>query len=255
MTPIKWSIARQVLFAAVSCAGNFLVASLALSSTASADQAVVACPSDGMLGPVAAPAAPTRPGKAPAGLALYVSRDFSVLAPRGWHCVGLYGSSGSFLIVTPEPHDAKDFSDRETRVSGPVVVARRISADTSGRFEAASSDAQVFPAASRFVAKVKRDWPDFAGDVRSAPYPSDRIRRASATTVAFFTPSAAREGIGLVYPLIAGELPIKGVVMLLPKENMDVAELVVRLPGAVEGLERPIALAFKRGHGAPARVR
>ena len=130
-----------------SCTGNFLVASLVASSTARRGQAVVACPSDGMLGPVAAPAAPTRPGKAPAGLALYViPRDLSVLAPRGWHCVGLYGSSGSFLIVTPEPHDAKDFSDRETRVSGPVVVAPR----------------PAFPPTRRDASRQRRSTPRFS---------------------------------------------------------------------------------------------
>jgi hypothetical protein len=29
-----------------------------------------------------------------------------VLAPRGWFCFGVYGSSGSAFLVTPEPIDS-----------------------------------------------------------------------------------------------------------------------------------------------------
>src|SRR5579864_2187946 len=68
----------------------------------------VGCPSDGQLGP----------GEAPRGensqvvaispeiarrLAYYKADHGSgILAPRGWHCFGTYGSNGSNLYVTPE---------------------------------------------------------------------------------------------------------------------------------------------------------
>src|SRR5689334_17256314 len=42
-------------------------------------------------------------------LAHYVAASGpGVLAPRGWHCLGLHGSNGNQLVVTPEVHDARD---------------------------------------------------------------------------------------------------------------------------------------------------
>ena len=61
-----------------------------------------------------------RAGAAAAQLAYYASRDLGVLAPRGWHCLGLEGSNGSVLIVTPEPHGAADLMEES-----PTAWARR----------------------------------------------------------------------------------------------------------------------------------
>src|SRR5262245_60398919 len=66
----------------------------------------VGCRSDGQVGPLEAPT-----GKSPSmtlapetarRLAYYKSEySFGVLAPRGWHCLDLYGSSGDTLYVSP----------------------------------------------------------------------------------------------------------------------------------------------------------
>ena len=70
----------------------------------------VGCPAEGMSGPEPAPATPPADAFIPtpdAGqLALYAAAGLHVLAPRGWHCVEIYGSGGAFLLVTPHPYSA-----------------------------------------------------------------------------------------------------------------------------------------------------
>src|SRR5581483_10908295 len=69
---------------------------------------VVGCESDGQQGPVEAPSGQDR--------AMSVSKDAAqrvayykaeegvgVVAPAGWHCFGVYGSSGSSLYVSADP--------------------------------------------------------------------------------------------------------------------------------------------------------
>ncbi len=72
----------------------------------------IGCRSDGQAGPLAAPkgknAVVDVSGKEARELAFYTAGlDLGVLAPRGWHCFGVYGSSGEALYVTPDPVDAK----------------------------------------------------------------------------------------------------------------------------------------------------
>ena len=67
----------------------------------------VGCPSDGQAGPVPAPRGKSKSvridAKAAQQLAYYEStQHFGVLAPRGWHCFGTYGSDGNSLFVSLE---------------------------------------------------------------------------------------------------------------------------------------------------------
>ena len=211
--------------------------------------AFVGCAADGMLGPVAAPKTPVNMAPPPAGLAVYASDDIEALAPVGWSCFSLYGSSGSALVVTPEAHTRDDFMERELAVSGPAVVVIRYSGDTSGRFLAAAIDAQVFPVARRFVARVKAEGLTAPGDIPAGPFPTDRIKRLSATAVEYETP-AARKGLGVSERVKAGDLPIRGAVVLLPKEQMDVVLIVVRLTAGLDALTPLIVHNFERDHGS-----
>lgn len=106
----------------------------------------VACKSDGQAGPVPPPPETEKIVELDAsvakGLAYYESGvGRGVLAPRGWFCFGVYGSSGSALLVRPEPIDS--FSGYRIPLTGPVVEVNNISGATSGRFEVARVVARV----------------------------------------------------------------------------------------------------------------
>ena len=86
----------------------------------------VGCMSDGQVGPQAAPVienTPVLPTNMAQRLAYYAASGApGVLAPRGWHCFGLYGSNGSRLIVVPRPLASNDFFGKQQfRAAGPVV--------------------------------------------------------------------------------------------------------------------------------------
>jgi hypothetical protein len=75
-----------------------------------------------------------------------------VLARRGWSCVGIEGSGGSILFVTPKPIDLKNyFSDKWKGIDGDGIQIAYALPGTSGRFEAARIAARVFPEARRYV--------------------------------------------------------------------------------------------------------
>lgn len=247
----RWRRCADLL--GVGAAVAFAVAAAASSAAAAEapgqSPAFVGCAADGMLGPVAAPKTPAQISPPPAGLAVYASDDMEALAPAGWSCFSLYGSSGSALVVTPEAHTRDDFIERELAVSGPAVVVIRYSGDTSGRFLAAAIDAQVFPIARRFVARVKAEGLTAPGDIPAGPFPTDRIKRLSATAVEYETP-AALNGLGVSERVKAGDLPIRGAVVLLPKEQMDVVLIVVRLTAGLDALTPLIVHGFERDHGS-----
>ena len=234
--------------AAVATVGLVFAAPAALGETAGV--AYVGCASDGMLGPIAAPKPGVGLPAPPAGLAVYASVDLATLAPVGWSCFSICGSGGSALVVTPEPHSRDDFIERELAVSGPTVVVIRYSGDTSGRFLAAAIDAQVFQVARRFVQRVKAEGLTAPGDIPAGPTATDRIRCLGDTLVAYETP-AGRDGLGTSERIKADGLPIRGAVVLLPKEQMDVVRLAVRQPTGLDALTPTIIRAFERDHGSP----
>jgi hypothetical protein len=210
----------------------------------------VGCPSDGQVGPLPAPGdggkAPSLPHSQALALAYYESRDLGVLAPRGWHCFGLYGSNGSILIVTPEAHTADDLLASTSRIAGPAVQLSYSDGGTSGRFEVAGVAARLFPTEKAFVRKVIAEKVETAGDFLVGPYPYDVLTRRNATEVEFVTPPF-RDGMGTRSRLLKNADPIEGLALLLKgDEDEDLVLLDVRMPSGLRHTVPAIVGAVRR---------
>jgi hypothetical protein len=95
----------------------------------------VGCPSNGQGGPNPAP---KRAGKevvldagAARRVAYYESESskssWGVLAPRGWHCFGTYGSAGTSFTVSPYSVTY----DNLDALNGPFIKVTQLSGETS----------------------------------------------------------------------------------------------------------------------------
>ena len=200
----------------------------------------VGCPSDGQQGPQPAPRnghVPSVSAAAAPQLAYYASRELGVLAPRGWHCLGLEGSNGSSLIVTPEPHHSRDFLNGTPPLRGPFVQIAFSYGGTSGRFEVATVIARVFPEHLDFARRVAAEW--MSEPLPRGPYPGDRLVRLRPNAVGYTTP-AGQAGLGTDNGLAAGDRPINGLVILQLGAEPNLVKLDVRLPAAQAGLATPI---------------
>jgi len=214
-----------------------LALALAAAAPAHGNVAFVGCPSDGQTGPRPAPrrgVVPHVPRAFASRLAYYASGDLGVLAPRGWHCFGLYGSNGSVLIVTPQvvrdPLSA-------TRLRGPAVQIGESLGATSGRFEVARVIAQAFPARLDFARRVAAEG---IGDpLPNGPVATDRIVPLRPTVVAYTTP-AGRAGLGTDSRLAPDDRRIDGLAVLDPNGDMNLVKLDVRLPAGQAALARAI---------------
>jgi hypothetical protein len=210
----------------------------------------VGCESDGQVGPQAAPegqAMKVQWDPATAKKMAYYKDAFSpgVLAPRGWHCFGAYGSSGSFLLVTPQPITRDDiFSDKRSEISGPGIQATLSSSDTSGRFDVARVIARVFPKEKAFVQRVINEKIVPASDFPFGPYPNDELVYKSDRIVAFHTPPNS-EGLGTMSRLEKSSLPIEGVA-ILSSDKLSLFRLCVKLPPDETGLNSHIIRQFER---------
>jgi hypothetical protein len=121
----------------------------------------VGCKSDGQMGPVQAPTGENKVAPITAEmagrLAYYKAEKGSgVLAPRGWYCLGTYGSNGEALYVSPNPIRAADVlsTTKWKGFTGPAIEASFLYGDTSGRFDVARMIARVFPGYRKFLQKV-----------------------------------------------------------------------------------------------------
>jgi hypothetical protein len=208
----------------------------------------VGCPSDGQQGPQRAPASaphgsiPAVPAAAAPQLAYYASNELGVLAPRGWHCIGLEGSDGSFLFVTPDPHDAAELLRHGVLLRGPAVQLGFSFGGTSGRFEVARVIALAFPAHMAFARRVAAEG--FGDPLPAGPYSTDHMVRLRPNAVGYTTP-AGHAGLGTGNWLAPGDRPIDGLAVLDPElgsagTDMDVTKIDVRLPAAQAGLARAI---------------
>jgi hypothetical protein len=209
---------------------------LALPGALPAAVPFVGCASDGQMGPLRAPRAGPAPHVAPAlagRLAFYRSSALGVLAPRGWHCIGLYGSNGAILIVTPAAYRAEDFFSNRAAPRGPAIQLTQSDGGTSGRFDVAALIARLFPAHIAFARRVAAEG---IGDpLPTGPYPSDRLDRRSAREVRYLTPGG-RRGLGTENRFARGTEPVRGLVLLLGDEADDepsALKLDVRLPDAL----------------------
>lgn len=231
--------------------GRLALLGLLLGSAAAAPAAIpaIGCPSDGQTGPEPAPrriVAPSVPRALEPRLAYYRSAALGVVAPRGWHCFGLYGSNGAILIVTPERHGARDLLANPAPLRGPAIQLTLSYGGTSGRFAVAELVARLFPAYRAFARDVAAEG---IGDpLPAGPYPTDILRRRSATEVDYTTP-ANRQGLGTESRLAANGDPIRGLAILHPVDDWDAVSLAVRLPAGQAGLAPAIVEAAHRAYG------
>lgn len=210
----------------------------------------VGCPSDGQQGPLEPPGsgkAPSLPRAAADRLAWYKGNDLGVLAPRGWNCIELYGSSGSALLVTPERHDA-DGLFGSPGFDGPFVIVSVAFGSTSGRFTVASIAGPLFPVAAPFVNDVLNE-PDT--DTKLVSVANDELTRRSDTMVDFVTPPH-KDGLGTDGWVRKSALPVYGTAILLPDEDMDLLMVRARLPVAMVALA-PIIIAQRAGVASDCR--
>src|SRR6185312_8271042 len=170
-----------------------------------------------------------------------------VLAPRGWHCFGTYGSNGSSLFITPKIIDSKlVFSDKWKGFSGPAVQISDEFGGTSGRFGVAEIIARVFPTHKAFVSKVLAEGIESAADFPSGPYPKDKLNYRSKEVVEYETPPQT-EGLGTRSRLQKNESPIFGVAILSgPDEELNLSLLSARLPKGSEALSQVIVQQAER---------
>jgi len=213
----------------------------------------VGCESDGQVGPLDVPKGSDVPvpisAAAARRLAYYkAGEDLGVLAPRGWHCFFVYGSSGTTLLVSPDPMDWTIWREYKD-VTGPVVAIHHgYGATGSGvTLAVAPLIARVFPAYAAFVAGVKKTF-EFE-NFPSGPYKTDTLSYKNKSVVEYKTP-ARTEGLGTSGRIRPGDNSISGVAMLSGKmPEPDSLVLSVRLsdklkvlaPAIIQQLEREAA--------------
>lgn len=133
---------------------------------------VVGCPSDGQLGPMEAPSgnpiAVPISAEAAQQLAYYESAYGHVSAPRGWHCFGLIGSSGTSFFVSSNPIDQSGFRDA-------AIQLHTTYAEGFSRLDVARAMARVFPAYRTYVKNLVREWNNDLRNYPFGPYATDKL--------------------------------------------------------------------------------
>lgn len=194
---------------------------------------LVGCKSDGQAERIEAPESGTITVSisrvAGQNLAFYkTAYGVGVLAPRGWHCFGTYGSSGETLVVSAGVIDTSRSLNRPKGLSGPAIQLSYFSHETSGRFIVADTIARVFPAFRSHAMDVMNmtDVPE--RERVFGPYPKDILTYRNEKIVEFLTPAHA-DGLGTQSFLPKNDSPIRGVAILVGQPP-DLLHLSVRLP-------------------------
>ncbi|HEV2579056.1 MAG TPA: hypothetical protein VGU25_17760 [Acidobacteriaceae bacterium] len=158
-----------------------------------------------------------------------------MLAPRGWHCFGTYGSNGESLFISPEPISTTDFFGK-TRWPGLNIGIQLTISDgnTSGRFEIARTIARVFPKHMGFARAVIAEQIEPTKDFPRGPYPKDLLHHVSPELVEFTTP-ANQQGLGTHSWIKRARTPIEGMVQLRggfvnASDDPFMASVYMRLP-------------------------
>jgi hypothetical protein len=163
-------------------------------------------------------------------------RSSGVLAPRGWHCFGTFGSSGSTLFVTPQPSD--------NGINGPGIEVDDVDGGTMGRYQVGRLIARVFPKRREFVRNIIASELGSASDFPLGPYPNDKLNYRGANIVEYATPPRS-EGLGTISQFITNEEPIEGVA-ILKGETPDLLLLTLRLPPDLHALASHIIRQIER---------
>jgi hypothetical protein len=219
-----------------------------------AEVPAVGCPRDGQVGPLDPPSLPKRvrvvvPEGNTFPLAYYSASEGSgsgMVGPKGWDCFGTYGSAGSTLYVVPQ-RTGSPILDRPGELKGgPAMMKSLLIGGTSGRFPLAQISARIFPAARRFVEKVRAEGLDDPKGYVFEPWPTDRVTRLSRFAVSYVTP-ANLDGLGTDLGFLPGRQPISGLVFLTDIDQHDdgpfLEGVAVRLEPRDQALYPLIAIA------------
>ena len=232
---------------------RILLLTLALPLLGQQSVPFVGCKSEGMLGPQDAPT-----GKDPIlaisaqvarRVAFYTAGGKGVLAPRGWFCFNIYGSSGGILFVSPEPINPERFFSQDSKgFTGEIIELAFTWGESSGRSEVAQAISRVFPSHKAFVTRVVEMFDFLADRMPSGPYPTDKLTYKSNEVVEFETP-AQNEGLGTSFWLLKNDTAMSGVLMLIG-ESPDLVQLSVRLPPNLADLAPVIIQQVERDAAA-----
>jgi hypothetical protein len=186
------------------------------------------------------------PTEAAQRIAYYKAKEgVGVLAPKGWHCFGAYGSSGATLYVSPDPINSADvLSSSWKGFSGPVVQISLEYGGTSGRFAVAKTIARAFPARKDFVEGVIAEGIEPASSFPYGPYPVDTLKYRGENVVEFSTPAQV-EGLGTDSRLQKNDTPISGAAILIGEEP-DLVRVWERLPSGDSELSQLIIQQTER---------
>jgi hypothetical protein len=215
-----------------------LASPLAQARLVEANVPTVACQQDGQVGPQIAPILPKSvrvivlEGTA-VSLAFYSAHESvgsGVLAPRGWDCFGVYGSSGSTLYVVPHWPGGRIRDGPRKVKNGPAVINTVAIGETSGRYYAVKISARIFPRARAYAESVREIGADDPNNYVFAPWPADRLNYLSDFKVTYVTPARA-DGLGTQIGLVPAGEPILGLVYFSDGEDDSpyVEQLAVRL--------------------------
>ncbi|HZZ40524.1 MAG TPA: hypothetical protein VFE06_15415 [Acidobacteriaceae bacterium] len=248
---IHLAIRLAILLAVILCAPAASPAQTATPVTVP----FVGCRSDGQVGALKAPHGSPKSVRIPAAIAQQLAfykaaYGVGVLAPRGWFCFGVYGSSGEALYVSPTPlSSATVLSTAWKGFSGPAIQLSVDIGDTSGRFEVASIINRVFPGHKKFADDVITDGLQSRSYFPTGPYPKDKLIYKGADIVEYQTP-AHTEGLGTRSRLQQNGDPIRGVVILYGPDT-DLIHLSQRLPANLTSLSATIVQQVERDLAGP----
>lgn len=176
-------------------------------------------------------------------LAYYQSAEgLGVLAPRGWFCYGVYGSSGDALFVGPHPIDGGMIG--RSGFAGTVIEISHTLGNTSGRFEVAKTIARVFPAFKLSAYNLLEGFDWATSSLAFGPYPKDALTYKSNRVVEYKTPPQA-DGLGTHSSLKKNGNPIAGVAMIVG-QTPDLLLLSVRVPSEFSELTSAIVRQVER---------
>jgi hypothetical protein len=210
----------------------------------------VGCPAEGQLAPTEAPKRIDKvvqtEASAARGLAYYeAAYGPGVLAPRGWHCFGTYGSSNSVLFVSPQPIKRGDLFPPDWRgVRGPTVEVDSTDGNGSGSHAVAHVLARLFPSQRAYVQGVINSHVEPASAFVFRPYPNDKLILQTERLVEYRT-APRSEGLGTMSLLEPNEDPIDGVA-ILEGQTPDLRMLRMRLPRELRTIAPSIIREFER---------